>query len=119
MATDETPPTLIASTHADELLCKKKKTGLAGNINLELSANKFERGDIVGNSSTVSLADAGAGAGAALQHFETASPQAGLQGFDEDVPFELVTASSQDGNSSSLVTLPGDSWTNESVAASA
>ena len=91
------------------------KKGLKRNIHLELSDKKPDPGDMVGNATTVSLPDAGV---VVLQDFDTVSPQAGLMGFDGGVAFEVLTGALQDENSS-LVTLPGDSWANESVAASA
>lgn len=90
------------------------KKGLKRNIHLELLDKKPDLGDMAGNATTVSLPDAGV----ALQDFDTVSPQAGLMGFDGGVAFEVLTGALQDENSS-LVTLPGDSWANESVAASA
>ncbi|KAL9069082.1 MAG: hypothetical protein Q9161_005729 [Pseudevernia consocians] len=92
---------------------KAKELGLGRNIRLELSAKKYDPGDMVGNASTVSLADAGI----ALQDFDTVSSQAGSTGFDQGIPFELLTGPLQDNSSS--VTLSGDSWTNNSVMASA
>lgn len=86
--------------------------GLGKNIRLELSDKKDDPGDKLGNSSTVSLADAGT----AVLDFDTTSSQAGWTGFDQAVPFELLTGVVQD-NESSLVTLPGDRWTNTSVTA--
>ena len=89
------------------------KKGLGKNIRLELSDKEDSPGDKVGNSSTVSLADAGT----AVLDFDDAAPsQAGWMGFDRAVPFELVTGVVQD-NESSLVTLPGDPWTNTSATA--
>ena len=87
--------------------------GLGRNIRLELSAKKYDPGDMVGNASTVSLADAGI----VLQDFDTVSSQAGSTGFDQGIPFELLTGPLQDNSSS--VTLSGDPWTNNSVIASA
>ncbi|CAD6589690.1 MAG: hypothetical protein ASARMPRED_004173 [Alectoria sarmentosa] len=92
---------------------KAKGLGLGKNIRLELSDKEDSPGDKVGNSSTVSLADAGT----AVLDFDDAAPsQAGWMGFDRAVPFELVTGVVQD-NESSLVTLPGDPWTNTSATA--
>ena len=58
------------------------------------------------------LAHAAAGV---LQDFE--SEQTDLSAFNQSVPFELVAGVSQ-GNSS-VVTLPGDTGTNDSAMASA
>lgn len=90
--------------------------GLRKNIRLELSDGTHEPGTSVGNATTVTLADAGTLT--ALQDFDSMSSQAGLIGFDEGVPFELLTGVAQD-NSTSSVTLIGDSGTNSSVMASA
>lgn len=87
--------------------------GASKNIRIELAAKKDDPGDRFGNSSTISLANAGI----VLQDFETVSSQAGLAGFDLGIPFELLTGVLPDNSSS--VTLPGDSWTNNSVRASA
>ncbi|KAL9133627.1 MAG: hypothetical protein Q9175_005189 [Cornicularia normoerica] len=99
---------LVLEGGADE--CSK---GLSRNIRLELSAKKYDPSEKIGNASTVTLADAGV----VLQDFDTVSPQAGSTGFDRSIPFELLTGVMQDNSTS--VTLPGDSWTNNSVIASA
>ncbi|CAF9905584.1 MAG: hypothetical protein ALECFALPRED_001037 [Alectoria fallacina] len=96
---------------------KAKGLGLGKNIRLELSDKKDDGpGDKVGNSSTVSLADAG---NTAMLDFAAASSQAGSTGFESQaVPFELLTGVVRD-NESALLTLPGGDhpWTNTSATA--
>ncbi len=81
--------------------------GASKNIRIELAAKKDDP-DRLGNSSTISLANTGI----LLQDFETVSSQAGLEGFDLGIPFELLTGVLPDNSSS--VTLPGDEQLGES-----
>ena len=87
--------------------------GLAKSIRLELSEKDDEPDGKVGNASRVSLGDVGV----PLRDFAVSS-QAGLSGFDRGVPFDLLTGPvfQDDG---SVVTLPGNSATDERVTAGA
>ena len=67
-------------------------------MRIELSATKYDPGDMVGNASTVSLA-----AGIVLQDFDTLSSPAASTGFDRGIPFELLTGLLQDNSSSVTV----------------
>ena len=76
-------------------------------------------GEFVGNASTVSLPAAGA---PLLRAFDAMSLDGGSMGFNQGVPFKLLTGTPPDDDNDvdgSLVTLPLDSGMNDSVAASA
>lgn len=105
--------TVIASmcTRAKDKGGKAKNLGLAGDITVELSAFKDNSGGNSGNTSTVTLAHAGG----VLQ--DSDSEQTDMSAFNQSVPFELMAGVLQDN--SSVVTLLGDSGTNDSAVASA
>lgn len=91
----------------------RARKGLGKNIHVKLSDKEYDPEGKDGNASTVSLPDVGT----ALQNIlPMSSSQAGLASYDRDVPFQLLTGALPDN--SSLLTLPGDSWTNDSVLAS-